>query len=72
MLETAKARMQIYVAVDTLEYLQKGGRISRTAAAIGTVMNIKPVLKFDIGPNGLGIDCSCRPERLTPPFSSGI
>lgn len=49
MLETAKARMQIYVAVDTLEYLQKGGRISRTTAAIGTMMNIKPVLKFDIG-----------------------
>lgn len=49
MLETAKARMQIYVAVDTLEYLRKGGRISRATAAIGTVMNIKPVLKFDIG-----------------------
>lgn len=49
MLEAAKARMQIYVAVDTLEYLRKGGRISRTTAAIGTVMNIKPVLKFDIG-----------------------
>ena len=49
MLEAAKAQMQIYIAVDTLEYLRKGGRISRTTAAIGTVMNIKPVLKFDIG-----------------------
>ena len=49
MLETAKARMKIYIAVDTLEYLRKGGRISGAAAAIGTVMNIKPVLKFDIG-----------------------
>lgn len=49
MLEAAKARMQIYVAVDTLEYLRKGGRISRTTAAIGTMMNIKPVLKLDIG-----------------------
>lgn len=49
MLEAAKAQMQIYVAVDTLEYLRKGGRISRATAAIGTVMNIKPVLKFDIG-----------------------
>lgn len=49
MLEAAKAQMQIYVAVDTLEFLRKGGRISRTTAAIGTVMNIKPVLKFDIG-----------------------
>ena len=49
MLEAAKAQMQIYVAVDTLEYLRKGGRISGAAAAIGTLMNIKPVLKFDIG-----------------------
>lgn len=49
MLEAAKARMQIYIAVDTLEYLKKGGRISRTTAAIGTVMNIKPVLKIGIG-----------------------
>lgn len=48
-LEAARSRMQIYIAVDTLEYLRKGGRISRTTAAIGTVMNIKPVLKFDIG-----------------------
>lgn len=48
-LEAAKAKMQIYVAVDTLEYLRRGGRISRTTAAVGTVMNIKPVLKFDIG-----------------------
>ena len=49
MLEAAKAQMQIYVAVDTLEYLQRGGRISKTTAVIGTVMNIKPVLKLDIG-----------------------
>lgn len=49
MLETARAQMQIYVAVDTLEYLRKGGRISAATAAVGTVMNIKPVLKFDVG-----------------------
>ncbi len=48
MLEAARAQMKIYVAVDTLEYLRRGGRISRTTAAIGTVMNIKPVLKLDV------------------------
>lgn len=34
----------IYIAVDTLEYLKKGGRITPTAAAIGTVLKLKPVL----------------------------
>lgn len=34
----------IYIAVDTLKYLKRGGRITGTAAALGTVLNIKPVL----------------------------
>lgn len=34
----------IYIAVDTLEYLKKGGRITPAAAAIGTVLKLKPVL----------------------------
>lgn len=34
----------IYIAVDTLKYLKRGGRITGAAAAVGTVLNIKPVL----------------------------
>lgn len=34
----------IYIAVDTLEYLKKGGRITPAAAAVGTVLKLKPVL----------------------------
>lgn len=34
----------IYIAVDTLEFLKKGGRITPAAAMIGTVLNIKPIL----------------------------
>lgn len=34
----------IYIAVDTLEYLKKGGRITAAAAAIGTVLKLRPVL----------------------------
>ena len=34
----------IYIAVDTLEYLKKGGRITAAAAALGTVLRVKPVL----------------------------
>ena len=48
-LEEAKRRIIIVALVDTLEYLKKGGRISRTAAFAGTVLNIKPVLSVADG-----------------------
>lgn len=48
-LEDARDKMVIYIAVETLEYLKKGGRVSATTAAIGSLLNIKPVLKFDVG-----------------------
>ena len=35
-----------YFSVDTLEYLQKGGRIGKITALAGTVLNIKPILTF--------------------------
>lgn len=35
--------------VDTLEYLRRGGRISSTAAAMGRVLNVKPVLEIEDG-----------------------
>ena len=47
-LEEEKEKMSIYIAVETLEYLKKGGRISAGTAAIGTLLNIKPVLKLGI------------------------
>lgn len=36
----------IYIAVDTLKYLKKGGRVTPAAAAFATVLNIKPVLQI--------------------------
>ncbi|MBR6756613.1 MAG: DegV family protein [Peptococcaceae bacterium] len=45
-LEEAKKKIVIVALVDTLEYLQKGGRISKTAAFAGAVLNIKPVLSI--------------------------
>lgn len=36
----------IYITVDTLKYLKKGGRITTSGAALGTVLNIKPVLQI--------------------------
>ena len=39
----------IYIAVDTLEYLKKGGRITPAAAAFGSMLRIKPVLTIQGG-----------------------
>lgn len=43
-LERRAYESSIYITVDTLEFLKKGGRITPTAAALGAVLNIKPVL----------------------------
>ena len=43
-LEAEKKNIVIVALVDTLEYLKKGGRISKTVALAGTMLNIKPVL----------------------------
>ena len=43
-LEEEKKKVVIVALVDTLEYLKKGGRVSKTVAFAGTVLNIKPVL----------------------------
>lgn len=43
-LEALKKRICIWASLDTLEYLYKGGRLSRTAAGIGTLANMKPII----------------------------
>lgn len=43
-LEAVKFESIIYITVDTLKYLKKGGRITPAAAALGTLLKIKPVL----------------------------
>ena len=45
-LEAMKFDSTIYIMVDTLEYLKKGGRITPAAAAIGSLLKIKPVLQI--------------------------
>ncbi len=48
-LEAAKNDMAIYIAVETLEFLKRGGRVTPATAAIGSVLNIKPILQLDVG-----------------------
>lgn len=45
-LEEDKFNSSIYIMLDTLKYLKKGGRITPAAAAIGTVLKLKPVLQI--------------------------
>ena len=46
-LEETKFNSIIYITVDTLKYLRKGGRITPAAAALGTLLKIKPVLTIE-------------------------
>ena len=45
-LERDKMESSIYIMVDTLYYLKKGGRITPAAAALGTLLKLKPVLQI--------------------------
>lgn len=49
-LEDLKGRAKVIAAVDTLEYLCRGGRVSRTAATIGNLANLKPIIT--VNPEG--------------------
>ena len=46
LLERVRLESGIYIMVDTLKYLRKGGRITPAAAALGTLFRIKPVLQI--------------------------
>lgn len=45
-LEEVKLDASIYIMVDTLKYLKKGGRLTPAAAALGTLLRLKPVLQI--------------------------
>ena len=45
-LEAEKMESSIYITLETLKYLKKGGRITPAAAALGTVLNLKPFLQI--------------------------
>lgn len=45
----AMDRVTVYVMVDTLEYLRKGGRIGRANSLLGSILSVKPILKVEDG-----------------------
>ena len=48
-LEFMRDKLHLYFVVNTLEYLAKGGRVSNAQAFIGTVLQMKPILKVEHG-----------------------
>ena len=54
----------IYIAVDTLEFLKKGGRVTAAGAALGSVLNIKPILTIQGGK----LDAFAKKCGVTPHF----
>ena len=48
-LETERTRIHLVALLDTLEYLKRGGRISKTVALAGGLLSIKPVISLDGG-----------------------
>lgn len=48
-LEEAALHSQVYIMVDTLRYLKKGGRITPAAALVGAALNVKPILQLQGG-----------------------
>jgi DegV family protein with EDD domain len=48
-LEHRKQDLRIFLALDTLEYLKRGGRISGAKAAIGTMLKFKPIITVEHG-----------------------
>ena len=49
MLEGIRSRMSLYLTPATLKYLQKSGRVGKLAGALGSLLNVKPIIKVEDG-----------------------
>lgn len=56
-----KMKSSIYIMVNTLKYLKKGGRLTPAVAAIGTLLKIKPVLQIQ----GFKLDQFAKPRKVS-------
>lgn len=46
-LENLKGRIKLYASVDSLKYLALGGRLSKTMATVGNILNLKPIIEIN-------------------------
>lgn len=54
--EYYREQRSLYFLVDTLEFLQKGGRIGKASAMVGSLLNIKPILSIDESGSVIPVD----------------
>ena len=66
-IEDLKSKVKAFAALDTLEYLHRGGRLSRAAAAVGTLANLKPIIT--VSPAGtVTVPAKCMGRNKTISF----
>ena len=64
-IECLKSHVKCIAAIDTLEYLYKGGRLSKAAAAVGEAVNIKPIITLtDAGEVGIVKKCIGKKQAI--------
>ncbi len=78
--EELRSRLALYACIDTLEYLRRGGRISKIACTIGTLANVKPIItvngdgniEIPVKTRGMrsGMAFLCRCLKARPPDES--
>ncbi len=73
--ETVRRRVQLYIGLDTLEYVARGGRIGRARRLLGSMLNIKPLIfvNHEVGivePGGMALTRGKMLELLYKKFFS--
>lgn len=56
----------VYFSIDTLEFLQKGGRIGKATAFVGSALKIKPILSFDKDKGEIDVPAKVRGSKKVP------
>jgi DegV family protein with EDD domain len=75
--EQVRRRMQLYICLDTLEYVYRGGRIGNARRMVGTVLNIKPLILVDhekgiVEPAGMALTRRKAIDLLYKSFFSSV
>ncbi len=56
----------VFFSIDTLEFLQKGGRIGKASAFVGSALKIKPILSFDKSEGSIDVSSKVRGSKKVP------
>lgn len=66
--ESLKSRIKVFAGLDTLEYLYRGGRLSKASAAVGEIAGIKPVVTVteqgEVSPVGKALGCGRAMQQI--------